>query len=113
MFSTAMPMAFARCISFDWCSRATHTLVTGVKRDVALLQWVPCEPGVKVTVLDVSHDANVEPLNRILEAGGRVAYFDHRAARQSFRTLRCTFIAAFSDHFAVRRALNCPQEFFR
>lgn len=61
------------------------TLVTGVKRDIALLQRVPPAPGVEVTVLDISLDANVQPLRRILEAGGRVSYFDHHSAHQAFR----------------------------
>lgn len=58
--------------------------VTGVKRDVALLQRVPCEAGIDVTVLDVSLDANVDPLVRLLDAGANVAYFDHHSARRMF-----------------------------
>lgn len=59
-------------------------LITGVKRDIALLQQVPCEAGIDVTVLDVSLDANADALRRILAAGGRVTYFDHHSARQAF-----------------------------
>jgi hypothetical protein len=58
--------------------------VTGVKRDVSLLQRVPCEPGLDVTVLDISLDANVDPLVRLLDAGANVAYFDHHSARRVF-----------------------------
>ncbi|RDU98538.1 DHHA1 domain-containing protein [Trinickia dinghuensis] len=58
--------------------------VTGVKRDVALLSRVPCEAGVDVTVLDVSLDANIDPLARLLDAGAHVAYFDHHSARRMF-----------------------------
>lgn len=61
------------------------TLVTGVKRDIALLQRVPPEQGVEVTVLDISLDANVQPLRHILEAGGRVSYFDHHSAQHAIR----------------------------
>ena len=59
-------------------------LITGVKRDIALLQQVPCEASIDVTVLDVSLDANADALRRILAAGGRVTYFDHHSARQAF-----------------------------
>ncbi len=53
------------------------TLVTGVKRDIALLDRVPAGAGDEVTVLDISLDKNRVALGRILAAGARVAYFDH------------------------------------
>lgn len=56
------------------------TLVTGVKRDIALLTRVDANPGDSVTVLDVSLDKNREPLLRLLESGVRVRYFDHHFA---------------------------------
>ena len=56
------------------------TLVTGVKRDIALLSRVPVNSGDSVTVLDVSLDRNREPLLRLLAAGARVRYFDHHFA---------------------------------
>jgi hypothetical protein len=56
------------------------TLVTGVKRDIALLARVQANPGDSVTVLDVSLDKNREPLLRLLAAGVRVRYFDHHFA---------------------------------
>ncbi len=52
-------------------------LVTGVKRDIALLERVPAQAGDEVTVLDISLDKNRPALQRILEAGARVVYFDH------------------------------------
>lgn len=58
--------------------------ITGVKRDIALLRHVPCEPGIDVTVLDVSLDANIDALRRLLDGGARVMYFDHHSARQAF-----------------------------
>lgn len=61
------------------------TLVTGVKRDVSLLQRVPPESGTVLTVLDVSLDANANEVHHILEAGGQVTYFDHHSARQAFK----------------------------
>lgn len=59
-------------------------LITGVKRDVALLQRLPCEADIDVTVLDVSLDANVEALVPLLDAGARVDYYDHHSARRVF-----------------------------
>ena len=55
-------------------------LVTGVKRDIALLERVPAQTGDIVTVLDVSLERNRAALMRLLEAGVRVRYFDHHYA---------------------------------
>lgn len=55
-------------------------LVTGVKRDVALLNRVDARGGDTVTVLDVSLDANRTPLLGLLERGVRVDWFDHHYA---------------------------------
>lgn len=52
-------------------------LVTGRKRDIALLERVDAGKGDRVTVLDVSMRTNAEPLRRILKAGAQVTYFDH------------------------------------
>ena len=49
-------------------------LVTGVKRDIALLGRVDAEAGDQVTVLDVSMDKNLDGLNRVLAAGAEVFY---------------------------------------
>jgi hypothetical protein len=56
------------------------TLVTGVKRDIALLRRVAASSGDVVTVLDISLDKNREELVRLLDAGARVQYFDHHFA---------------------------------
>jgi hypothetical protein len=56
------------------------TLITGVKRDIALLSRVTAGPGDRVTVLDVSLDKNREPLLRLLEQGVQIRYFDHHFA---------------------------------
>ena len=52
-------------------------LVTGVKRDIALLARVDAGEGDQVTVLDISLDKNRAALERVLAAGARVRYFDH------------------------------------
>lgn len=58
----------------------SSTLVTGVKRDIALLKQVNAKAGDEVTVLDVSLDKNRDDLIRVLEAGASVSYFDHHFA---------------------------------
>ena len=55
-------------------------LVTGLKRDIALLDRVPAGEGDVVTVLDISLDRNREPLMRMLNRGVAVRYFDHHYA---------------------------------
>jgi single-stranded DNA-specific DHH superfamily exonuclease len=55
-------------------------LVTGVKRDIGLLQRVRADAGDRVTVLDVSLERNRAALLDLLTRGVRVCYFDHHAA---------------------------------
>jgi hypothetical protein len=56
-------------------------LITGVKRDIALLARVVAgahkQEGDRCTVLDISLDVNRAPLLALLEAGVQVRYFDH------------------------------------
>lgn len=56
---------------------AESELVTGVKRDLALLRRVPAKAGDRVTVLDVTVEKNAGPLAALLEAGVAVRWFDH------------------------------------
>jgi len=56
------------------------TLITGVKRDIALLGRVQAGDGDQVTVLDVSLDKNREALQQLLDAGADVLYVDHHYA---------------------------------
>jgi hypothetical protein len=59
---------------------ADSLLVTGPKRDIALLDRVRARPGDVVTVLDISLERNRAALLAILERGARVRYFDHHFA---------------------------------
>jgi len=52
-------------------------LVTGPKRDISLLKRVQAQAGDRVTVLDIALSKNRDALDRILEAGAEVRYFDH------------------------------------
>ena len=56
---------------------ADAVLVTGVKRDIALLDRVDAHAGDEVTVLDVSAEANHAALVTLLARGAHVEYFDH------------------------------------
>ena len=56
------------------------TLITGAKRDVALLGGVAAQRGDSVTALDVSLDTNRAALLALLERGVAVEYFDHHYA---------------------------------
>jgi hypothetical protein len=55
-------------------------LVTGVKRDIALLQRVDAAAGDSVTVLDISLDRNRAALQSLLQRGVAIEYFDHHHA---------------------------------
>jgi len=55
-------------------------LVTGIKRDIQLLERVKADSDIRVTVLDISLEKNRKPLERLLAAGAHVTYFDHHFA---------------------------------
>lgn len=52
-------------------------LITGVKRDIALVKQVDAKPGDAVTILDISLDKNRDALINVLDAGANVRYMDH------------------------------------
>jgi hypothetical protein len=51
--------------------------ISGLKRDINLLQRIAVEPGDKITVLDVSLDKNRDALVDALATGASVFYADH------------------------------------
>ena len=55
-------------------------LVTGVKRDIALVAKASLAAGDEVTVLDVSFDKNRDAVVTALEAGASIFYCDHHFA---------------------------------
>lgn len=55
-------------------------LVTGIKRDIKLLDRVEVDQGDLVTVLDISLDKNRAELDRVLGSGATVFYCDHHFA---------------------------------
>jgi single-stranded DNA-specific DHH superfamily exonuclease len=60
--------------------RVESTLITGVKRDIELLDRVEAAAGDQLTVLDVSMDKNRKGVERALAAGAEVFYVDHHYA---------------------------------
>lgn len=56
------------------------TLITGVKRDIELVDKVSAGAGDKITVLDISMDKNRKGVERVLAAGAEVFYVDHHFA---------------------------------
>jgi hypothetical protein len=52
-------------------------LITGLKREIELLEQVQAAPGDELLVCDLSMQRNRQPLLRLLEAGAVVRYFDH------------------------------------
>ena len=52
-------------------------LITGVKRDISLLQQIDAQPGDEIVVLDISLDKNRPALDKALENGAKVMYVDH------------------------------------
>ena len=56
------------------------TLITGVKRDIELVDKVSAGAGDKITVLDISMDKNRKGVERVLAAGAEVVYVDHHIA---------------------------------
>ena len=55
-------------------------LVTGRKRDIKLLDRVKATENDRVTVLDISMRSNASDLQRVLDKGASVLYFDHHNA---------------------------------
>lgn len=52
-------------------------LITGIKRDINLLDRVNAEKGDIVTVLDISYEKNSQDVKRLLNEGASIHYIDH------------------------------------
>lgn len=69
------------CAAVQWRLHrpGTATLVTGLKREIALLERVPADASApaEVNVFDISMQRNLTALQTLLDAGVRVNYFDH------------------------------------
>ena len=58
------------------------TIVTGVKREVNLASKVDANEGDLVTIMDVSHAKNRKDVQRILDSGAIIEYFDHHDPKE-------------------------------
>ncbi len=58
----------------------TSILISGIKRDIALLQRVPVGQARSVTVLDISMDKNQAALDELLDHHVPITYIDHHKA---------------------------------
>ncbi|OGB31140.1 MAG: hypothetical protein A3F78_01000 [Burkholderiales bacterium RIFCSPLOWO2_12_FULL_61_40] len=69
------------CSVVQWRLHAPQEarLVTGLKRDIELLDRVQAQRGDEVLVCDLSMRRNHQALVRLLDAGASVRYFDHHA----------------------------------
>lgn len=69
------------CAALQWRmhDETPVTLVTGLKRDIALLERVQARAGDEVNVFDLSMQRNLAALLGLLDLGVHVRYFDHHA----------------------------------
>jgi len=74
------------------------TLITGVKRDIALLKKVSASADDRITVLDISLEKNLSALNDALDQGAQVDYFDH------------LFPGDIPEHTNLRTTINTESE---
>jgi len=56
------------------------TLITGIKRDIKLLDKIAAQTGDQITVLDISMQKNTVSLQNCLDQGATVFYADHHQA---------------------------------
>ncbi len=63
---------------------AKATLISGVKRDVQLLDRLTSCSHTAIQVFDISLDSNIQALRTLLENQNQLKYFDHHAADQRF-----------------------------
>ncbi|HEY8036969.1 MAG TPA: DHH family phosphoesterase [Methylobacter sp.] len=55
----------------------TAKLITGIKRDIQLLDKFTVSPGDRITVLDISLQKNSKRVNEFLNQGAHIFYVDH------------------------------------
>jgi len=82
------------------------TLITGVKRDIALVGRARVQGGDRVTVLDLSFDKNRDGVLQALEAGAEVFYVDHHFAGDLPDDPRLTTIIDTSPNVCTSMLVN-------
>ncbi len=64
-------------IQYRLAHPSDSTLITGVKRDIKLLDKITAKEGDQITVFDISMEKNNSALQQALNAGANVFYVDH------------------------------------
>lgn len=64
-------------IQYRLANPAESELVTGIKRDIGLLEKVSAQSGDQITVFDISMKKNNSALQKLLSKGTSVFYVDH------------------------------------
>ncbi len=64
-------------IQYRLAHPSDSTLITGVKRDIKLLDKITAKKGDQITVFDISMEKNSSALQQALSAGANVFYVDH------------------------------------
>jgi len=76
----------------------TAQLITGIKRDINLLKRVDATAGDHINVLDISFEKNATDVQRLLDLGAVIDYFDHHKTGELFSHPKLnTFIDLASD----------------
>lgn len=80
-FSVCNGDADGLCAAVQWYMHEPGpvTLITGLKRELSLLERVDAGAGDEVNVFDLAMSRNRGALARLIAAGARVRYFDHHA----------------------------------
>ncbi len=82
------------------------TLITGVKREINLLERVVAEPNDKVVVLDISMKKNTVALNALLQKGVEVFYCDHHQAGDIPQSPRLTSLVNADANICTSLLMN-------
>jgi single-stranded DNA-specific DHH superfamily exonuclease len=82
------------------------TLITGVKRDIALVAKADVAAGDQITVLDLSFDKNRDGVLKALEAGAEIFYVDHHFAGEIPDSDRLTTIIDTDSNVCTSLLVN-------
>jgi hypothetical protein len=82
------------------------TLITGVKRDIALVAKAEVAAGDRITVLDISFDKNREGVLGALEAGAEIFYVDHHFAGEIPESAKLTTIIDTDPNICTSLLVN-------
>jgi hypothetical protein len=82
------------------------TLITGVKRDIALVAKADVSAGDQITALDLSFDKNRDGVLKALEAGAEIFYVDHHFAGEIPDSDRLTTIIDTDSNVCTSLLVN-------